>query len=164
MKTRYAFDTEFDEDGRTIELISIGIASDDGREYYACSKEFDPLHCNAWVKENVLVHLPPPGDPAWKSRAQIRDEVKAFAEAGRWLPEFWAYYADYDWVVLCQLFGRMVDLPPTFPKHCKDLKQLLDTYENIRKDDLPPPEGPVHHALTDARWVMQGILWIQKYC
>lgn len=32
---RYWYDTEFLEDGRTIDLISIGIVAEDGREYYA---------------------------------------------------------------------------------------------------------------------------------
>ena len=42
-------------------------------------------------------------------------------------PEFYAYYADYDWVVFCWLFGRMVDLPEGFPMYCIDLKQELDS-------------------------------------
>lgn len=31
---KYFFDIEFLEDGRTIELISIGIVAEDGSEYY----------------------------------------------------------------------------------------------------------------------------------
>ena len=54
----YWMDTEFDEDGKTIELISIGIVSADGRELYLVSSEFDPDRCNDWVKKNVLPHLP----------------------------------------------------------------------------------------------------------
>ena len=34
------------------------------------------------------------------------------------------YYADYDWVALCQLYGRMLDLPGRWPMFCRDLKQL----------------------------------------
>lgn len=30
---RYFYDTEFIEDGHTIELISIGVVAEDGREY-----------------------------------------------------------------------------------------------------------------------------------
>jgi len=37
---RYWYDTEFIEDGSTIDLISIGIVAEDGREYYAISTEF----------------------------------------------------------------------------------------------------------------------------
>jgi hypothetical protein len=42
------------------------------------------------------------------------------------LPEFYGYYCDYDWVVFCQLFGKMIDLPKGFPMYCFDLKQELD--------------------------------------
>lgn len=151
--TRWCFDTEFDEDGRTIELISIGLVSDEGHEYYAVSREFDPLHCNEWVQQHVLTKLPPAGDKLWKPRSQIRDEVFALIQSGRTAPKFWAYYADYDWVVFCQLWGRMVDLPPEFPRHCLDLKQRLDGLGE-RLTDLPAqPEAAAHHALADARWV-----------
>src|SRR4051812_11038169 len=34
-RMKYFYDTEFLEDGQTIELISIGIVAEDGREYYA---------------------------------------------------------------------------------------------------------------------------------
>ena len=40
--------------------------------------------------------------------------------------KFYGYYADYDWVVFCWLFGKMIDLPKGFPKYCIDLKQELD--------------------------------------
>jgi len=41
-------------------------------------------------------------------------------------PQFYAYYADYDWVVFCWLFGKMNNLPDSFPRYCIDLKQILD--------------------------------------
>lgn len=45
-------------------------------------------------------------------------------------PEFYGYYSDYDWVVLCWLFGRMINLPKGFPMYCIDLKQTLDKKAN----------------------------------
>jgi hypothetical protein len=39
---RYFYDTEFIDDGYNIELISIGVVAEDGREYYAISTEFNP--------------------------------------------------------------------------------------------------------------------------
>ena len=41
-------------------------------------------------------------------------------------PEFYGYYCDYDWVVFCWLFGKMIDLPKGFPMFAFDLKQTLD--------------------------------------
>lgn len=57
MKRKIWFDTEFMDDGITIELISIGMVRDDGVEYYAESAEADLSKANDWVKENVLNHL-----------------------------------------------------------------------------------------------------------
>lgn len=51
---RYFYDTEFIEDGHTIELISIGVVAEDGREYYAVSTEFDPERAGSWVRTHVL--------------------------------------------------------------------------------------------------------------
>ena len=51
---RYFYDCEFIEDGRTIELISIGVVAEDGREFYAVSTEFDPGRANPWVRRHVL--------------------------------------------------------------------------------------------------------------
>lgn len=73
-------------------------------------------------------------------------------------PEFYAYYADYDWVVFCSLFGRMIDLPKGFPMYCKDLKQILDerqeklTNINIKEQISYPKQKDEHNALKDAEW------------
>ena len=65
---RFFYDCEFIEDGVTIELISIGVVDEQGREYYAVSTEFDPERAGAWVRSHVLPKLPPPSDRAWRSR------------------------------------------------------------------------------------------------
>lgn len=55
--TRYFLDTEFIDDGKTIDLISIGIVCEDGREYYAQSCEFDHHKASDWVQEHVFPSL-----------------------------------------------------------------------------------------------------------
>ena len=47
---RFFYDTEFIDNGRTIELISIGVAAEDGREYYGISTEFNPDQAGSWVR------------------------------------------------------------------------------------------------------------------
>jgi hypothetical protein len=154
---RYFLDTEFYEDGRVIDLISIGIVAEDGREFYACSTEAQLHRVSPWVRENVLPQLPGYGTPAWMSRAAILEAV-AFGGLDRFEepfirfdsnPEFWAYYADYDWVAFCQLFGTMMDLPERFPKFCRDLKQLSC---DLGSPEHPPQLYGEHNALADARW------------
>lgn len=158
---RIFLDTEFNEDGHTIDLISIALVHEDGREYHAVSTEFDPARCNKWVTDNVLPHLPTePG--IWKLRRVIAEDVRTFAFSGDGKPQFWAYFADYDWVVLCQLFGRMIDLPKGFPMYCRDLKQRMDSL-GVKKEQLPEQKGTAHSALDDARWVREASLWLDAY-
>lgn len=198
---KYFIDTEFIEGfhkplfGRRrhfIDLISIGIVCEDGREYYAISNEFNSKDADQWVKDNVIAKLPERyvdfhDSPRlkqeallWKSNKRIADEIIQFVNHPKPTvldnPEFYAYYADYDWVVFCSLFGRMIDLPAGFPMYCKDLKQMLDekskywigksTLErtqcmgtDITKDIVDikshpnyPKKENEHSALDDAKW------------
>jgi len=65
-------------------------------------------------------------------------------------------------VVVCGFaFGRMVDLPEGFPMFCLDLKQELHRW-GLKKEDMPPQTGTEHDALTDAQWIRQAWLAIQK--
>lgn len=148
---RVWFDTEFIEDGRTIDLLSIGLVRDDGSTYYAEPAEADRSRADDWVKANVLTHLCGP----IKSRSQIAKDIREFVGD---TPEFWAYYADYDWVVLCQLFGRMIDLPEGWPMFCRDLKQVCAERGDPK---LPDQQGAEHHALADALWTRECHYWLE---
>lgn len=68
---KHFYDLEFLEDGRTVELISIGIVSDDGSEYYAVNSDIqtdEALHRRIsehdWLCRNVIPHLPLADDRA----------------------------------------------------------------------------------------------------
>ena len=146
---RYFYDTEFIEDGRTIELISIGVVAEDGREYYAVSTEFDPERAGSWVRANVLPKLPPPASKSWRSRRQIREDLEEFLAIGGAEPiELWAWIAAYDHVALCQLWGTMPELPRPIPRFTRELRQL---WEDRGCPPLPPRPRDVHDALVDAR-------------
>lgn len=232
----------------TIDIISIGIVAEDGREYYAISKDFnlkeawnrfdlkDDYDVNGdlvknikkvyWIRENVLKliwrELIFKADECWgmsnkqtevyykeiltgaydhhftfkslkaliekygKTNKEIAQEIKIFVanrpdnkthkdvlenEYLREKPTFYAYYADYDWVAFCWLFGKMMDLPNGFPMYCRDLKQMLDekiekinysrldktsplvTTESMKNNNpLYPKQENEHSAICDARW------------
>lgn len=267
---KYFFDTEFIEGSQnewfplslfkkhtkpTIDLISIGIVTEDNREYYAVSKDFnikeawerfdiseqtsfEKYHQFTgkkiyWIRDNVL-------KPIWrelffnadmessmlsnkqsinfleainrgdydkyftlkslqhliekygKSNSVIADEIKKFVyltstindpecianwnDVKHLFPvEFYAYYADYDWVVFCWLFGKMKNLPKGFPMYCRDLKQIFDEKEDLLR--LPPPnhqhidlkahshypkQETEHNALDDAKWNKKLYEFIKK--
>jgi hypothetical protein len=136
------FDTEFVEDGNTIDLLSIGMVREDGATYYAEPAETDRSRACEWVTANVLPHLNGPV----KTRASIAADLIEFAGPA---PEFWAYYSAYDWVALCQLHGRMINLPAGWPMFCRDVQQLRT---EISVNALPPQESTEHNALADALW------------
>lgn len=150
------FDTEFIEDGKTIDLISIGMVREDGARLYFENRECDFSRAGDWVTENVLPYISS-GEDVWRSRAEIADAIKTFAGEK---PEFWAYYADYDWVALCQLFGTMMDLPKGWPMYCRDLKQLCD---DVGAPALPPQATTEHHALADAEWTRDAWDFLMRH-
>lgn len=146
---------EYIKDGvNTIELISIGIIDQAGRTYYAVCNEFnfDDAWNNEWLQTNVLktlTSLNPRPDldtqlktfltKKGKSKSKIAEEILTFINKPTMPdkngveqpvpyhpPQFYAYYADYDWVVFCWLFGTMMDLPKGFPMYCRDLQQIKD--------------------------------------
>lgn len=152
---RYFLDTEFMEAGHLfpITLLSIGIVAEDGREFYAVNSEADRTIANDWVKENVFPHL---GTEAMMRHVDIGHAVAAFVGTDK--PEFWGYYADYDWVVFAQLFGKMVDLPKGWPMYCNDIKQLV---VSVGDPELPKQGKGEHNALADARWNMVAFEFLQ---
>lgn len=159
---KYFLDTEFYERPKTIELISIGVVCEDGREFYCESLDYAQKLDNSseWLKNNVIPHLwhLKMGCAGWWHKfpniqggllqdKRIGDLLQEFIIDEN--PEFWGYYCDYDWVVTCWLFGSMIDLPKKFPMFCRDLRQLAD---DIGCKELPQQADNEHHALNDARW------------
>lgn len=140
------FDTEFIEDGRTIDLISIGMVREDSSILYAENAECDLSRASPWVTANVVPHL----TGQRLSRAEIAQRVKDFAGES---PEFWSYFADYDWVALCQLYGTMMDLPSGWPMFCLDVKQWAVM---LGDPMLPAQTSTEHHALADAQWTREA--------
>ena len=111
--TKFFYDCEFLEDGKTIELISIGIVADDGRTYYAVSEEcgYDSrpwwqrwfnrrgslenrIRRHEWLMANVVPSLPKPsGDwnlhmpKSWLFNYHAH-EVKSRARIAKEVAEF----------------------------------------------------------------------------
>jgi hypothetical protein len=161
---RLYYDTEFLENGSTIRLISIGMVREDGHSLYRVVYDYSlakDMFYHPWLRKNVAPSLPyemtedgvalshaHPDYLKVMSRAEIAEDVKRFVlETPN--PELWAYYSAYDHVALCQLFGRMVDLPTGFPMFTHDLKSRLVQMGNPR---VPEQASGLHNALSDAIW------------
>jgi 3' exoribonuclease, RNase T-like len=156
---RLFYDCEFLErgPGHPLELIALGLVTEDGRELYRVNAEFDQALATPWLRAHVLPHLPPAGDPAWKTRAEIAADVRELV--GEAVPELWGDCAAYDHVLLAQLFGDMTGWPQGWPYFTHELAQLR---ESVGSPELPKNEGREHHALDDARWLRQAWRFLQE--
>lgn len=205
---KFFLDTEFIENGKTIDLISIGVVADNGATFYAINRNCNFAKASDWVETNVLGPMDFSRDSAigmslgspfkealrwvdgnlihplfgrcisgayyldWQcpirrrtlvaiaNKSEIGKELKNWVEdtAGSNKIEFWGYYCDYDWVVLCQLFGTMMDLPKGWPMYCLDLKQECYLRGNPK---LPKMEGvKEHNALDDAKEIKFRYNWL----
>lgn len=140
---RVFLDTEFtDWDHPMPDLISIGMATHDGREFYAERTDFDIRNCTRFVRLKVLPLLGAP-------RTLRLDESALKRAVLDWLatipePEIAVDY-DGDWNLLVRLLGE--DMPPfivvTNIWNSLD-KQKLNDYYSLR-------DAPRHHALHDAK-------------
>jgi hypothetical protein len=157
-----------------IDLISVGMVSEDNRALYFLSSEYNYKDADQWVMENVITKA---YTKAVSGDARNRFDATNFhkhygipvseiaKKILRWLGadsniSFYGYYSDYDWVLFCSMFGRMIDLPKGFPMYCRDVKQMMDD----RGVDSCHPECPKqngeHYALTDAAWNMAAYKWL----
>ena len=165
---RIFIDTEFHEYKKkgtnTIELISIALVKDNGDSLYLISNEFDQRNAwnDTWLKDNVLINLPLDEKKITTRNAltrfvnkegisivKMKEVIREFV--GDDEPEFWGYYCDYDWVVFCWIFGRIIDLPINFPMYCNDLIQDVDSF-GVGKFAVKEISNKynTHNALGDA--------------
>lgn len=181
MQIKVYLDTEFIENGETIDLISIALVKEAGQELYLGNQDCDFDQASDWVKENVLCPMGfevgsegkmiiPDIPNFWFSKKAIAEEIFKFL-GGEFnddgstktlsaKPSFWGWYSSTDWVAFYQLYGRLIDLPLGFPLHCCDLKQECDRLGNPK---LPSKTKQAHNALEDAKWIRQVSWFLQEY-
>src|SRR5271167_2988029 len=84
---KYWLDTEFIERRYVLDLISVGLVAEDGREFYAESSEVDWTKASEWTLQNVRPQLDGPGMP----RNDIGYAVRRFVDEDEH-PVFWGYF------------------------------------------------------------------------
>lgn len=97
--------------------------------------------------------------------------VGGWEDPSAWLDEvqrddlqLWAYFGAYDHVALCQLWGRMIDLPAFVPMYTNDLMQTSRAYGVDRlAERVPRPAGDEHDALGDARWNAAAFRFLEQH-
>lgn len=168
------YDCELLEDGTTIRLISIGMVREDGRYIYRIVEDNQlmiDVWNHPWLRANVVPSLPIESEfdaldldgtykplVVWESHHpdyyNVKPKPLVAEDIARFIlstpnPELWAYYGAYDHVALCQLWGRMIDLPGGIPMWTNDLKTEIQRQGN---PELPQQLDGLHNALSDANW------------
>jgi hypothetical protein len=165
MANNIFFDTEFYENGETIELISIGMVKEDGEQLYLVNSDFDyaamvedatnkgSQETIEFLNNNVFNNLKATKYNSFSLKIIKELVVKYVGDK----PTFWTSTGAYDWVLICQLFGRMLDLPENWPYLTMDTAQLKVLFPQVEKDmSLLPYVMPTdsnnaeHNALFDA--------------
>jgi hypothetical protein len=136
--TKIYFDTEFTGLHQNTTLISLGMISECGKEFYAEFTDYDQSQVDDWLRENVIEKLVmkvpldgedepftatrdknnPIGNSLYDSYSvKLRgDQNRVKNELERWLSQFekiemWSDCLSYDWVLFCQLWGHAFNIP-----------------------------------------------------
>lgn len=146
------FDTEFSELGIDPRLISIGLISEDGREFYAeLSDTYFDCECSAFVQEAVLPHLEG-GD-----KSITMDDLTL--RLGAWIDNFAQPVKlatdsiSWDWPWIQEIFW----ITGTWPANLDGKPEILH-YEAIRGEQFNLAMEKAfasglrrHHVLDDAK-------------
>ena len=173
--TRFFYDTEFLEDGRTIDLLSFGMVCEtSSNELYHVNADADWKRAfeHDWIRQNVMntirheVFVPGKADreaggkieveltepyPVAISKKSLAQSLVNYVETNlpeNHIPQFWAYYGSYDHVAMAQIYGTMMELPAFFPMFTMDIKQLM-VMKGV--SSVPWTQEGEHNALDDAR-------------
>jgi hypothetical protein len=130
----------------TIQPMEVAIVDETGKVYHYYYNDFDVNAAwdNVWLKDNVLFKwfendVFSKTDHLVFNKQWVKSFIKLYGYSRQTIayyiqniagtnPEFYGYYADYNWVALCNSFGTMVKLPNNFTRYCKDIKQMLDDF------------------------------------
>ena len=161
----YFFDTEFLEtalgDGQVkIELISIGIVSEDGDEFYAENIDFDwsKLSDDEWLVKNVKPHLK--GGKCAMSIETMRSDLESWLDDD---PKWWAWVGAHDWLCLLSIWGRLLDRPKGWANRYVEQRSWVESKGYKGRGGLPRlNEDIAHDALEDAKWNREVWLFVKQ--
>jgi len=159
------FDTEFTGLHQNTTLISIGLVSDSGKEFYAELTDYDTDQVDGWIQENVIDNLTLPLDvlsSGGSDQMNVRGNTAQIAELlSDWLSQFesiemWSDCLAYDWLLFNQLWGHAFNIPKNvyyIPFDICTLFKIKGIDPDISREEFSelPANGQKHNALWDAR-------------
>jgi DNA polymerase III epsilon subunit-like protein len=171
-KLRLFLDTEFTGLHQNTTLISLGMVTEDGKQFYAEPPDYDKEQVNPWIQENVVDKLL--GDRLYEWHDRKDDEnicvvqcpakdlasvIKAWLQTVCGSPddvEVWHDCGTYDWMLFSELFGGSLKLPSNISYIAFDICTLFKVCgvdPDINREEYARAEGRElkHNALYDAQ-------------
>lgn len=168
--TKVFFDTEFTGLHQGTTLISIGMISECGKEFYAELTDYDKNQIDDWLQQNVINNLMFKNE---ENRAEVTCKLYSYGmhfqttsenladELNLWLSQFdnieiWSDCLSYDWVLFNQIFGHAFDIPSNvyyIPFDICTLFKLKGIDPDISREHFSEFENAEnkHNALHDAK-------------
>lgn len=169
------FDTEFEGLYKDANLISIGLISENGKEFYAEINDINPDKQESWIKSNVLDNTVEYGEVQVldivndENDYYVGDKEYIGSQLREWLMQFGEIelvsdVCHYDMVLLIDLFGSAMDLPGNVCPSCHDINQDIARVYNMTEKEAfnysrelllegnnISTEGQKHNSMYDAR-------------
>ncbi|WP_143322983.1 3'-5' exoribonuclease [Clostridium sp. HBUAS56010] len=173
------FDTEFTGLHKGTTLISIGLVTENNKQFYAELIDYDEKQCDTWIRDNVIAHL---YKTDWHKRESIyvpNYHLGAKQEIGKVLENWFSQFSSvelvsdvchYDMVLLIDLFSNAWGLPKQICPGCYDINQdiakkynitLKEAFDKSREEILHDHYrenkviGDKHNALYDAKVIRE---------
>ena len=173
------FDTEFTGLHKDTTLVSIGLVSEDNRQFYAELIDYNEKQCDEWIQENVIANL---YEKNWEKRENtfvpnycVGGKYEVAKMLGNWFAQFDSVelvsdVCHYDMVLLIDLFGSAFQLPKRVCAACYDINQdiarkyncsMQEAFDKSREDILYQKykeheiKGDKHNSLYDAKVIRE---------
>lgn len=141
------FDTELSDLEPGCRLISIGLVSERGHEFYAeLSDTYQPNQCSAFVQTEVLPLLE--GGSAQLTWKHLQSHLRNWIEALGQPVTLACDSLSWDWPWIPKLFPSSAEWPHNLAPRPEHLKQGDEFSQAVEECLL---SGRRHHALDDAR-------------
>ena len=152
---RIFFDSEFTGLHQGAELMSIGMITEDGKEFYAELNDFTNFNrhnmIDPWILENVIPQFT--GENV-VNKDQLKSQINKFIEPHNRV-EMWSDCLAYDWVLFNQIWGHAFNLPKNInyiPFDICTLFWVKGIDPDINREEFTELGGAKkHNALHDAR-------------
>jgi 3' exoribonuclease, RNase T-like len=157
---RIFFDTEFTGLHKNTTLISIGLVSDNGEEFYAEFTDYNKKQVDEWLQTNVIDNLVIPDLLTEQKINNFKGDINYIQQKLRiWLSQFehveiWSDCLAYDWVLFNHIFEHAFNIPKNvyyIPFDICTLFKLKGIDPDINRESFAGIDGKKHNALHDAK-------------